>query len=208
MSSLLIIGAGGHGRVVADAALTMSAWSSLAFVDDKATGKMLGCDIAGDLSRLSKLRLHFEDAVVAIGNASVRLELVERCKQLGFRLPPIIHKTASVSSFATLGAGTVVMAQAAINAGSVVGQSCIVNTGATIDHDCVLADGIHVCPGAHLAGDVKVGAKSWIGIGACIRNGVSIGREVTVGAGAAVICDIEDGLVVVGVPARPLTKAL
>jgi serine acetyltransferase len=83
---------------------------------------------------------------------------------------------------------------------------CIVNTGATIDHDCQLAEGVHVCPGTHLSGGVVVGARSWIGVGASVRQCIRIGADVTVGAGAAVVRDVADRLTVVGVPARPIVQ--
>jgi acetyltransferase-like isoleucine patch superfamily enzyme len=85
-----------------------------------------------------------------------------------------------------------------------LGLGCIINTGATFYHDCVLGDGVHICPGVHLAGDVQVGELSWLGIGCTVRQGIRIGAGVTVGAGAVVIDDVPDGQTVVGVPARPL----
>lgn len=207
MSSLLIVGAGGHARVVADAALTTGKWQRVCFVDDApGASSRLGLPIVGTSTDLSRLRTEFDAAAVGIGDAHARLRLIEQCRQLGFDLPAIVHPTAAVSSFATLGAGVVVFAQAAINPGATLDEGCIVNTGATVDHDCNLQAGVHVCPGAHLAGSVQVAARSWIGIGACVKQGVRIGADVTVGAGAAVVCDIEAGLTVTGVPARPKAK--
>lgn len=207
MTSLLIVGAGGHARVVADAALTTGQWQRVCFVDDApgASGA-LGLPIIGTSADLSRLRAEFGAAVVGIGDARARLQLLERCRQAGFDLPAIVHRTAAVSSYATLGPGVVVFAQAAINPGATLGEGCIVNTGATVDHDCHLQAGVHVCPGAHLAGSVQIGARTWIGIGACVKQGVRIGADVTVGAGAAVVCDIETGLTVTGVPARPKVR--
>ena len=203
MSALLVIGAGGHGRVVADAAMTMGVWSTISFVDDRTnTANLLGLELVGRTSDLERLTRTHHAAVVALGDVRARLQRLEACAQFGYDLPAIVHRSAVVSRFASIGAGSVVCAQAVVNPGAALGRACIVNTGATVDHDCTLEDGVHVCPGAHVAGDVRVGARTWIGIGSCVRQGVRIGADVMVGAGAAVVCDIVDNLTVVGVPAR------
>lgn len=203
MTSLLIIGAGGHGRVLADAALAMRQWQSIAFVDDRVDVQSVsGVPWLGTSADLERLAQDYRAAAVGIGDARARLQLLERCGQIGFALPQIVHPSAVVSSFASLGDGTVVFAQAAINAGTVVGRGCIVNTGATVDHDCELGDGVHVCPGAHLAGGVIVGSRAWLGIGSCVRQGLQIGADAIVGGGAAVVSNVGPGLTAVGVPAR------
>lgn len=203
MSRLLVIGAGGHGKVVADAALSVGHWDSIAFVDDREDLKeVLGFPVIGKIADLEGLSGTYGSAAIAIGNPRVRLRLLEKCRTLGFGLRPIIHRSAAVSGFIDLGLGCVVLAATAINPGARIGQGCIVNTGATVDHDCELAEGVHVCPGAHLAGNVRVGARSWIGIGASIKHGITLGADVTVGAGAAVVSNIESGMTVLGVPAR------
>jgi sugar O-acyltransferase (sialic acid O-acetyltransferase NeuD family) len=207
MTSLVIVGAGGHAHVVADAALTTGRWQRVCFVDDApGASSGMGLPIVGTSADLSQLRTQFDAAVVGIGDARTRLRLLERCRQAGFELPAIVHRSAAVSSFAILGPGVVVFAQAAVNPGARLDEGCIVNTGATVDHDCHLHAGVHVCPGAHLAGSVQVATRSWIGIGACVKQGVRIGSDVTVGAGAAVVRDVETGLTVTGVPARPQLK--
>jgi len=203
---LLIVGAGGHGKVVADAALQQGAWQRLAFLDDDPdlTGPVVGLPLLGHLRAAAGIRSEFPDIVVAIGSAQLRLRLMEELRQQGFGLPLIRHPSASISPFATLGEGCVVFAQSAINADTSLGRGCIVNTGATIDHDCTLGDGVHVSPGAHLAGEVRVGRASWIGIGACVRENIVVGDEVTVAAGAAVVTDIGNNLTVAGVPAASI----
>lgn len=205
MNSLLIIGAGGHGKVVADAALACARWKRVAFLDDRAAElhSVLGLPVLGGIADLEKHANEFAEAVVAIGDAAHRMELLAVCARLGYRLPVVAHPAATVSQFATLGVGCVVFAQAAINAGVQMGAGCIVNTGATVDHDCSLDDGVHVCPGVHIAGSVRVGRGAWIGIGATVREGVVIGSEVTVGAGAVVIGNVKDNATVCGIPARP-----
>jgi sugar O-acyltransferase (sialic acid O-acetyltransferase NeuD family) len=199
----LIIGAGGHGKVVADTALSLG-WTNVAFLDDRASmlEAPLGLPLVGTLADLSGKRREFSRVVVALGDARLRLEWTARCVQSGFEVVSIVHPMAYVSKFASIGPGCVAFAQSAINADAKIGASCIVNTGATIDHDCLVGDGVHICPGAHLAGSVRVGDRSWIGIAATIRQGISVGRDATVGAGSVVVADVADGSTVLGVPAR------
>lgn len=203
---LLIVGAGGHGKVVADAAMEMSCWSRIGFIDDRGEQlqRVAGVPVIGRLADLESLRGDWSAAVVAIGDAPHRLEILQALRELEFELPVIAHPSAVVSRLAAIGSGTVIFAQAAINAGASIGAGCIVNTGATVDHDCQLGDGVHLCPGVNLAGNVVIGARSWVGIGSAVRQGISIGRDVTLGAGAVVVQDVPDEVVAYGVPARPV----
>jgi acetyltransferase-like isoleucine patch superfamily enzyme len=100
----------------------------------------------------------------------------------------------------------VLFAQAVVQAQASIGTGAILNTGCSVDHDAQISDVVHICPGARLAGEVKVGARSWIGIGASVIQQVRIGSDVTVGAGAAVVRDLPDGVTAVGVPARVLSS--
>ncbi|MEB3234417.1 MAG: NeuD/PglB/VioB family sugar acetyltransferase [Cyanobacteriota bacterium] len=204
-AGLLILGGGGHGRVVAEMAADLGI-SDLAWLDDNPAA----ADVLGPLARCAEpeLRHRYGQALVAIGRAPLRLQWLAQLQQLGFACPVLVHPTAWVSPSAQLEAGTVVMPQAVVMAGARLGQGCIVNTSASVDHDCDLADGVHVCPGAHLAGGVSVGRGSWIGIGASVIQGRRIGSAVTVGAGAAVVHDLADGVTAAGVPARVLTTTL
>ncbi len=203
MTGLLIIGGGGHGKVVADAALEQGDWQQIVFLDDRypSLDVVLDWPVVARIADAGSYRDKFVDAVIAVGDNKRRLELLGMARDLGFGLPVIRHPDAVISRSADIGAGTVVFAQSAVNAAARLGEGCIVNTGATIDHDCVLADGVHVSPGAHLGGGVRVGRRSWIGIGACVREMSVIGEQVTVGAGAAVVGNIPDGVTVTGVPA-------
>lgn len=205
MKGLLILGAGGHGKVVAETAEAAGGFGPVRFLDTdyaRLDGSLRWP--VGDPDEYAKPSAEFAAAVVAIGHAERRLALLDALHQAGFELPVICHPTAWVSSSARLGAGTVVFAQAAIQADARLGRGVIVNTSASVDHDCVLGDGAHICPGAHLAGNVTVGEGSWLGIGCAVKQGVRIGKGVTVGAGAAVIADVADGLTVAGCPARPI----
>lgn len=206
MRSLAILGAGGHGRVVADCAQALG-WSEITFFDDNPSATSRGpWSLAGTGLDLIARLADFDGIAVCIGNNAVRLDWHRRLIAMGAAPVTLIHPRATVSAHVELGIGTVVLAGVVINIGTTVGQACIINTGATVDHDNTLADGVHVSPGANLGGGVSVGETSWIGIGAAIREGVAIGERVRVGAGAVVIKSIDDDLTVVGNPARPLDK--
>lgn len=214
MAGLLLLGAGGHARVVAETALATGRFSRIAFLDDRCTGSpqlpdQLGWPVIGPFSASLNPQVcqEFSAALVAIGNAAVRLQWLPRLAAAGYELPVVFHPTAWVSPSSQLGVGSVVFAQAAIQAQAVIGSGAIVNTCCSVDHDAQLGDGVHICPGARLAGEVHVGNRSWIGIGASVIQQIRIGADVTVGAGAAVVRDLPDGVTAVGVPARVLSTA-
>lgn len=208
MAALLIVGAGGHGKVVADAALSTGRWDEVEFLDDAWPAKKENgpWGIRGKVESFQEWRTRCREAVVAVGNNRLRLQFQHRLADAGFEIASVVHPSAQISRFAQIGAGSVVFANAVVNVGTVIGEAAIINTAATIDHDCRLGMGVHVSPGAHLAGGVSVGAFSWIGIGGVVRQLISIGSDVTVGAGAVVVADIQDGVTVMGVPARPMNK--
>jgi len=205
LSVLAILGASGHGRVIADAAL-LAGWGDVVFFDDAAerahgTGEWR---VLGNTRAMLDARDAFDAAIVGIGDNGVRLTKHRQLADNGIHMVSIVHPVAVVSPRARLGAGSVVFAGGIVNPFAVTGVACIVNTGASIDHDCVLGDGVHVSPGARIGGTVRIGECSWVGIGAAVRESVCIGSRVTVGAGAAVVGDVADNTTVVGVPARPL----
>jgi sugar O-acyltransferase (sialic acid O-acetyltransferase NeuD family) len=211
MAGLLLLGAGGHAKVVAETALATGLYSRIAFIDDRCSGPaqlpdVLGWPVVGPFaSALDPQIIHeFPAALVAIGNSDLRLQWLRRLTPVGFQLPALIHPTAWVSPSAHIGSATVVFAQAVIHAQALIGSGAILNTACSVDHDAQLGDGVHICPGANLAGEVYVGHRSWIGIGSSVIQQVRIGADVTVGAGAAVVRDLPDGVTAVGVPARVL----
>ncbi len=202
MSSLLIVGAGGHGGVVADAAISTGLWDTVAFLDDRAQPRLLDFEVVGALADLEHVASRFDAVALGVGDNRARWALYTRCMQAK-RAPAVIaHASAAVSPYARIGPGTVVFAQAVVNPGAVLGAACIVNSAASVDHDCNLGDAVHVSPGANLAGNVSVGARSWIGIGACVRQGITIGADVIVGAGSVVVSDVAQAVTVFGVPAK------
>ena len=203
---LTILGAGGHGRVVADCAEAVG-WSDIRLFDDRPdAAEASPWPVAGTIDDVMNRLGAFDGVVVGVGANPARLDWTRRITGAGGKIATLIHPRATVSRHALIGPGSVVFAGAVVNIGARIGQAAIINTGATVDHDCALEDGVHVSPGAHLAGGVRVGAESWIGVGAAVREGVVIGAGVTVGAGAVVVRPVADGQTVVGNPARILER--
>lgn len=202
MSTLVIIGASGHGKVVADAAQSSTKWSQVVFLDALwPTLQNIGPwpVVGGDQQQPYAQPMPF---VVAIGNAAIRQRLQLHYQQMGWHAQIIVHASATISPHARLGAGTVVCAGAVVSPFATLGENCIVNTCASVDHDCHLAEGVHIAPGAHIAGDVSIGARTWIGIGASVIQGLHIGSDIMVGAGSAVVSNLREPGLYVGVPAR------
>lgn len=211
MNDLVIVGAGGHGKVVLDVVLAERRYRPVGFVDadpaltDAYVG---GLPVVGSVNSLPRLRQQrVRHAIVAIGDNRTRLRYASLLREQGFELANAVHPTASVSSTASVGDNVVVCPQAAVVCEARLGLAAIVNTGAVIDRECVIGDGAHVCPGAVLAGRVRVGRGAFVGIGAQVIQCRSIGRFAIVGAGAAVIDDVPDFTTVVGVPARAIRTA-
>ncbi len=204
MNSLLVVGAGGHGKVVADTAIEMSAWDSVAFLDDKypeikAVGSL---KVVGKIADAYKLVKDYSYITVGIGDNKLRLGLISEFSELSFGIPNIIHPSAFVSRNTDISHGTVIFANSTINTWSKIGLACIINTGAIVDHDCKIGNGVHISPGVNVAGSVNIGDNSWVGIGASIINNIKVGADVVIGAGSVVINDIPDGKKVYGVPAK------
>ncbi|MBC8651635.1 acetyltransferase [Pseudomonas sp. MTM4] len=203
MNSLAILGASGHGKVVADTA-ECCGWHTIEFFDD-AWPKLQNnriWPVVGDMTALMKRLAEFEGIVVAIGNNRIRHAKLLELRAAGARLATLVHPAATVSRYATISEGTVIFAGAVVNADVSVALGSILNTGCSIDHDCVLGEAVHVSPGARLAGGVQVGSQSWVGIGASVRQLIRIGQRVMVGAGSAVVSDVPDDVTVAGVPAK------
>ncbi|MFC4025127.1 acetyltransferase [Oceanobacillus longus] len=201
-NKLLIIGASGHGKVVADIALKMNKWKTIAFLDDdKNIRSSMGLEVIGTSDYVFK---HIDDyeVFVGIGNNVTRQKIHEMLEKAGASIPVLIHPNTVIGSQVDLETGTVVMAGAVINCCTKVGKGCIVNTGSTLDHDNNIEDFVHISPGAHLAGTVNVGQGSWLGIGSVVSNNLNITSGCQVGAGSVVVRDITESGLYVGVPVR------
>ena len=204
---VLILGSGGHAKVVADIVLN-AGHSVTGFLDDdqELVGRrVLGIPILGPIHTYD---VHSADRLVlGIGSNRVRRSIVEQLGDAARHLwISAIHPRATVAATVSIGNGTVVMAGAVINPDTAVGSHSIINTGATVDHDCDVADFVHVAPGCHVAGGVKVGEGSLLGVGSSVTPNRTIGTWATVGAGAVVIENVPSGETVVGVPARRLAR--
>ena len=208
MRRLSILGAGGHGQVVADAAESCGYWDEIVFFDDRWQELRLHgpWKLGGTIQKFLRTSPQDGDVIVGIGDNAVRKNMVSSLRESGFALSSVIHPTAIVSKYASIGHGSAVLAGAVINIGAVLGPACIVNTMAAVEHDCILGDGVHISTGANLAGGVIVGDESWVGAGACIRQQIKVGSRVTVGAGAVVVASIPGPATVAGNPARILVR--
>jgi sugar O-acyltransferase (sialic acid O-acetyltransferase NeuD family) len=208
--NIFIYGAGGHAKVVIDAARQQGKSVQSAFDDDaKRAGKaLLGCLVLGGRDELQEhcARLGQHAGIVAIGKNGVRASVAHWLEEAGFILTTIIHPDSSISEGVEVGRGTVIMAGGVINADALLGSNVIVNTSATIDHDCVIGDHVHIAPGSHICGDVNVGSNVLIGAGSVVCPGVKIGDGAIIGAGSTVIHDVPANMTVVGSPCRPIAR--
>ena len=208
LGNLLILGAGGHGSVVADTASAMRRFGKIAFLDDKRNDSLIAgrFPIIGTFSEAEDYLGEYNLAFVAVGDNRLRMQLILSMQKNGFLIPNIVHPQSYLGVDVKCEQGTAIFACAVVNVGSRIGAGVIINTGATIDHNCHIGNGVHISPGAHLAGDVIVGDLSWMGTGSIVIPGISIGSESMVGAGAVVIRSVMDKETVVGNPARVLKK--
>lgn len=198
--SILIIGAGGHGKVIADLA-ECTGWSVVGFLDPEQQGEVGAWPVIGNDSLFSPdLAQH---VIVAVGNGAIRARLQAEFLSRGAKLPTLVSPHAVFSRYSTAGPGSVVLPGACINAFTTLGDGVVVNTGAIVEHDCVVGDFAQIGPGATVSGGVRIGSRTLIGAGASIILGIEIGSGVTVAAGAVVTKNLPDGARVAGVPAQP-----
>jgi len=203
---LIIMGSGGHAKVVLEAVLASSPDRRVTVLDDDpiaAERSLLGVKVSGTRDWLSE---NAPDAPVAlgIGENAARLDLLDWLVAQGRAIETVIHPSAIVGATVEIGDGAFLAAGSIAIADATIGRGAILNTGCSVDHDCVIGDGVHIGPGVRLCGNVRVGPRTLIGVGSAIRPGVTIGSDVVVGAGSAVVADIPDGSVVGGCPARRL----
>ena len=201
---LIIIGASGHGKVVADIAIKMNKWQSIAFLDDDESIKTsMGLEVIGRTTDAFTYKDE-ADFFVAIGSNTTREKIQEKLIEQGINVICLIHPSAVIGTNVEIGFGSVVMAGVVINSSSRIGNGCIINTSSSIDHDNVIENYVHISPGVNMAGTVKVGKRSWLGIGSVVSNNVNICSGCKVGAGAVVVKDITEPGTYVGVPVRKI----
>lgn len=204
---VILIGAGGHCKVIIDIIGSGEKYEIIGITDKDGIGTNLyGIPIVGTDDELFDIyKSGVKNAFISLGalnNMEIRNKIYYNLKSIGYKLPILIHQRATVSPYVKVGEGTCVMAGAVINSGTVIGRNSIINTSSVIEHDCVIGNNCHVSPKAGLAGGVSVGNNSHIGIGANVIQGVAIGDNVIVGAGAVVIDDIKSNVTVAGVPSK------
>lgn len=208
MKGLLIAGASGHGKVIADIAVKLKQYEKILFLDDdRSIHEIMGFAVIHTIMPDKKLFAQwFEDldieVVIAIGNSQIRMQKQQMFEEAGIQIATLIHPSAVIGQGVTIGAGTVIMANAVVNSASRIGKGCIINTAASVDHDNQIEDYVHVSVGSHLAGTVFVGRHTWIGAGAVVSNNLKLCEECTIGAGAVVVKDILQKGIYIGVPAR------
>lgn len=203
----VIIGAGGHGKVVLDILLARGEAVPVGFIDadPRLIGKTIaGLPVLGPATQLYKLvKSHrLKAAIIAIGDNTARSAYMATIIENHLQPITAIHPSAVVAPSAKIGAGCVITANAVICPDASLGDGVIVNTAASIDHECEVGNWVHICPGARLAGRVRVGDGAFIGMGANVIQCLSIGEGATIGAGAVVLKDVSAGATAVGVPAR------
>lgn len=202
MKRLIIIGASGHGKVIANTALLLG-YNQVFFLDDNPLVSIIsGFRIIGPSSMASKFKSTGYDFFVGIGNSIIREKLQKEIETLGCNVVTLIHPSAVVEYDVKIGKGSVVMAKAVVNAGTIIGDGCIINTAASIDYDNKIGNYSHVSVGVHTAESVSLGDRSWLGIGSTVSNNVSICPDCTIGAGAVVNNNIVENGIYIGVPAR------
>lgn len=204
---VLIVGAGGHGRVVLDILRAAGKHRVVGFLDaDPALAgtKVHDVEVLGAMNVLPKLRGKAKAAIVAVGDNLSRGQLAGKLRESGLELISAIHPSAVVSPTSKVGVNVVIAAGAIVSADAHIRDSAILNTGCIVDHECVVGAAAHICPAAALAGRVNIGEYAFVGLGARVIQCLTIGARATIGAGAVIIRDVPDGATVVGVPGRVL----
>ena len=200
MNRLIIIGAGGHGKVICDIALK-NGYSDIGFIDDCASGDCMGFSIIGKSDKIQALNDQKTDFIIAIGNNQIRKMIAEKYDA---NWATLIHPSAQIATNVHIGKGSVIMAGAVVNADAVIGNHCIINTRAIAEHDNIIKDYVHISPGVSLGGTVCIGEQTHVGIGATIINNITICNDCVIGAGAVVTKSISHSGTYVGVPAKEL----
>lgn len=206
---IIIIGAGGHAKVCIELLRAMGEEVSFCIGSEGAADLCLDIPVLQGDRHLSMLRQEgYSRIFIAIGSNSLRERLATMAINEGYALVNAISPQAIISPSARLGSGIAIMAGVVINAEATIADLAIINTGATVDHDCQIARAVHLAPQCALAGNVKVGSQSFLGIGSKVIPDIEIGEKVILGAGTVVISNIISDATVVGVPARILNKSV
>lgn len=204
---LVIWGASGHAKVIADILKLRDEFQIVGFLDDvniDHKGKsFLGFPILGGREKLDELvSTGVEYLILGFGECHSRLELAGLVRSKGLRFTSAIHPRSIIARDVSIGEGSVIVAGAVVNPGSRLGEQVIINTCASVGHDCTIHIAAHIAPGVRIGGCSTVGLATWIGIGAVINDHVRIGNNCIIGAGSVVLKDLPDNVIAYGVPAR------
>lgn len=204
-SKLLIVGAGGHGLVVAESAVASGHFQEVLFADDWVTTAKLGLRVLEGIEPTQD-RAETYSVIIAMGDNLVRRNLFVSWKSQDASFVSVIHPTSVVSASANIGEGCMLLPNVTINAQARIGDNSIINTGCVVEHNCDVGDSVHIAPNSTLAGCVTVGDGTLVGAGTTILPGITVGRNCVVGAGSVVTKPVEDNEVVLGNPARLFKK--
>ena len=204
----VIIGAGGHGRVVLDIMQHEGRHEVVGFLDSNPDlhGRLMdGVEVLGPIQRLAGLKEQgVLGAIVAVGHNGTRRSFGEQVQRLGHELVSAIHPSANIASNVSIGRGVVVAAGALVCAHCQIGDGVILNTGCLVDHETMIGTACHLCPGVKIAGRVTIESGAFVGIGATVIQHVRVGHDSVIGAGAVVLKDVPPMSTVVGLPAREI----
>lgn len=204
---VIILGAGGHAKVLIEALLQSDILiAGIVDPDPKLVdAEILGVPVLGGddvVDEFPPSEIQLVNGLGSVGLPVNRQQLFERFKDMGYKFATVVHPSAVLASDVVLGEGVQVMAGAVVQPGCCIGTNSIINTRASVDHDCIIGDHVHIAPGVTMSGSIKIGSDSHIGTGATLIQGISIGSGCLLAAGAVVTKDIADGAMVRGVPAR------
>ena len=199
-NNIVIVGGGGHAKMCIDIIKQINIYNIIGIVDRNLpkNSEIMGIKIIGsDNDLISIFKSNACIAINAVGggtNATIRQNIFDNLKEIGFILPPIIHKSAIIEPSAILKEGSQIMAGAIIGSEAVIGENCIINSGAIVSHNCIINKNSHITPGAILAGNVKIGQNSIVGMGATIFYDIQIGKNVIINNGKNIFQDIPDNI--------------
>ncbi len=204
MKKVLLVGAGGHAKVAADILLQNQDYEIAGIVDEQAESGFWGIPVVGRDADLASVRqeLGIAYAFAALGDGRLREKVTKKVLAAGYELINVISASARISERALLGQGIAVMPGAVINADVRIADGCIINTNASVDHDGVIGEFTHIAPGTAVSGYVTVGRQCLLGTGSRVIDRITIGDNVTAGAGSVIIRNINGNCTVVGVPAK------
>ena len=206
MNSIIIVGAGGHARVVIDA-VRLNKLDIHGIIDinySEKSERINGYPLVGGFDYLDHINPKNYDIVIAIGDNDKRDKYFSKVVKLGFNLPNIAHPTSILSKYVTIGKGVFINSGVIINSMARIGDNTIINTGAIIEHEVIIGKNCHICPGVKLTGRVHIGRNTFIGIGTSVIDHIMINENVTIGAGSVIINNIDKNLTVAGSPAKKI----